>query len=91
MNARNVKAEEKYNELSIVASTIAKDIIKVINMELLDDNELNTMLDNALNEAKRIGMRGEILDIAVTLKMMRNNFLQEMQNRSGNSDEEEDQ
>ena len=47
-------------------------------MEIYDDNELNSILDNALAEAKRIGMRGEILDIAFTLKMLRNNFLQEM-------------
>jgi hypothetical protein len=55
-----------------------------------DDNELNQMLDHALEEAKRIGMRGEIVDIACTLMMMRNNLLQEMQNRTGNSDDEED-
>jgi hypothetical protein len=35
-------------------------------------------------------MRGEIIDVAITLKMMRNNLLQEMQNRSGNSDDEDD-
>ncbi len=88
MSARNVKAEEKYQELSYVAASIAKDIIKVINMELLDDNELNEMLDKALNEARRIGMRGEIIDVAVTLKMLRNNFLTEMQNKTAGSDDE---
>ena len=56
----------------------------------MDDNELNEMLDHALDEAKRIGMRGEIIDVAITLKMIRNNLLQEMQNRTGNSDDEED-
>jgi hypothetical protein len=55
----------------------------------LEDNELNEMLDHALDEAKRIGMRGEIIDVAITLKMMRNNLLQEMQNRTGNSDDED--
>lgn len=88
MNARNLKAEEKYSELSIVASGVAKDLLRVLNMELIDDNELNLMLDNGLNEARRIGMRGEIIDIAVTLKMLRNNFLTEMQNKSANSDDE---
>ena len=56
----------------------------------LDDNELNVLLDNALNEAKRIGMRGEFIDVAITLKMMRNNLLQEMQNKVGQSDDDED-
>jgi hypothetical protein len=76
MSARNLKAEEKYSELSIVASTVARDLMRVLNMETrLDDNELNTLLDHALSEAKRIGMRGEVIDVAVTLKMMRNNLL----------------
>ena len=78
MSARNLKAEDKYQELSYIAQNIAKDLIKVLNMELTDDNELNSMLENALNEAKRIGMRGEIIDVAMTLKMLRNNFLTEM-------------
>ena len=90
MNARNLKAEAKYSELSVLAANVAKDMLKVINMELQDDNLLNKVLDKALAEAKRIGMRGEIIDIAITLKMLRNNLLQEMQGRSGNSDEEED-
>lgn len=88
MNARNIKAEEKYQELSIVAQGVGRDLLRVINMELLDDNELNAMLDNALNEARRIGMRGEIIDVAITLKMLRNNFLTEMQNKTQNSDDE---
>jgi hypothetical protein len=75
MNARNGKAEEKYAELSIIAANVAKNLIRVLNMEVLDDNELNSILDRSLDEAKRIGMRGEIIDAALILKMMRNNFL----------------
>jgi hypothetical protein len=41
----------------------------------MDDNELNELLDSALDQAKRIGMRGEIIDVAITLKMIRNNLL----------------
>lgn len=88
MNGRNIKAEEKYAELSQVAAKVAKDLLKVINMELTDDNTLNNLLESALSEAKRIGMRGEVLDIAVTLKMLRDNFLTEMQNKTGGSDDE---
>lgn len=91
MSARNIKAEDKYSELTLVAQGVARDIIRVLNMDSrFDDNELNLMLDSALDEAKRIGMRGEIIDVACTLLMMRNNLLQEMQNRTGNSDDEED-
>ena len=50
--------------------------MRVLNMDpRMDDNELNLVLDHALSEAKRIGMRGEVIDVAVTLKMMRNNLL----------------
>ena len=70
---------------------IRKYLLRVLNMDpRMDDNELNEILDHALEEAKRIGMRGEIIDVAITLKMIRNNLLQEMQNRTGDSDVEED-
>jgi hypothetical protein len=76
MSARNMRAEEKYSELSVVAQGVARDVIRVLNMDpRLDDNELNGLLDHALLEAKRIGMRGEVIDVAITLKMMRNNLL----------------
>ncbi len=78
MGARNMDAEKKYSELVQVAATVANNLLKVINMEISDDNELNHMLDNSLVEAKRIGMRGEIIDIALVLKTLRNNFLHEM-------------
>ena len=42
MNGRNLKAEHKYAELSQIASKVAKDVLKVINMELTDDNALNS-------------------------------------------------
>ncbi len=91
MSARNLRAEDKYSELSIAAMQVARDLMRVLNMDpRLDDNQMNNMLDHALQEAKRIGMRGEVIDVAITLKMMRNNLLQEMQNRTGQSDEEED-
>jgi hypothetical protein len=71
-----MRAEEKYSELSVVAQGVARDVIRVLNMDpRLDDNELNGLLDHALLEAKRIGMRGEVIDVAITLKMMRNNLL----------------
>ena len=79
MSARNMAAEEKYRELSIIASGVARDLIRVLNMDpKQDDNEHNLKLDKALEKAKRIGMRGEVIDVAVTLKMMRNNVLLEM-------------
>lgn len=34
MNARNAKAEEKYAELSIIAANVAKNLIRVLNMEV---------------------------------------------------------
>jgi len=76
ISCRNLRAEDKYAELTLVAQTVARDLIRVLNMDpRMEDNELNEMLDHALDEAKRIGMRGEIIDVAITLKMMRNNLL----------------
>ena len=76
-----------------MAAQVAKDLLKVINMDpatAADDNELNRVLESALGEARRIGMRGEVVDVGIMLKIMRNNFLQEMQNKSGQSEEEDD-
>jgi hypothetical protein len=50
MMARNLRAEEKYSELSLVAAGVARDLIRVLNMDpRLDENELNDMLDHALD------------------------------------------
>lgn len=76
ISARNIRAEEKYSQLSVVAGGVARDLMRVLNMDpRMDDNELNSLLDRALSEAKRIGMRGDVIDVALSLKMMRNNLL----------------
>ena len=73
-------------------------MLKVVNMEV-DDHTLNKALERGLKEAKRIGMRGDIVDIAITLKMMRDQLLAEMQSKGeeigadgmlGSDDEDED-
>jgi hypothetical protein len=89
MHAKNKKAEEKYYELVKKASEVSHNLLKVINLELSDENELNSMLDKALSDAKKIGMRGEIIDIGYRIKMARDTFLQEMENKTNNSDEED--
>jgi hypothetical protein len=46
ISARNLRAEDKYGELSVVACGVARDLMRVLNMDpRQDDNELNTLLD----------------------------------------------
>jgi len=58
-------------------------------MESKEDNALNSMLDQALLEAKKIGMRGELIDLGSALKLLRDKYLKEMQNKEENSDDDD--
>jgi len=90
MDARNFQAEQEYQKLSITAHGVANNLIKAINMEIHDDNEMLKVLVENIAIAKKIGMRGEVIDIAVTFKALCTKFLQEMlQNR--NEEEDQDQ
>lgn len=52
-----------------------------------ESQQLKSLVED-LNEAKRLGMRGEIIDMANALKVMCTKLLQEMVNHS--SEQEED-
>lgn len=47
-------------------------------MEIHDDHELLRVLVENIEIAKKIGMRGEVIDVAVTLKALCTKLLQEM-------------
>ena len=49
---------------------VSTNLLRAINMEIHDDNELLRMLVENLNKAKDIGMRGEVIDVATTLKAL---------------------
>ena len=78
MNARNEQAEQVYEKLSHQAETVARNLIQAINMEIHDDHELLKVLVENIDIAKKIGMRGEVIDVAVTLKALCTKLLQEM-------------
>ena len=59
-------------------------------MEIHDDSELLKILAENLTRAKEMGMRGEIIDIAETLKSYCLTLLQEMIHRSPDSGDEND-
>jgi hypothetical protein len=40
MNARNIPAEKKYYELANEAQAICQNLLKVMNMEILEDGEI---------------------------------------------------
>lgn len=54
--------------------------MKAINMDHStgSDDKLVQMLVSSLNRAKQIGMRGDVIDIATTLKELCRKLLQEM-------------
>lgn len=91
MNARNTVAEQEYLKLSNTAHSVAENLIKAINMEIHDDNEMLKILVDNIEIAKRIGMRGEIIDVAVTLKALCTKFLQEMIQNANHEEEDPDQ
>lgn len=70
MDSSNKMGQEKYEELKLIAMNVSANLLRAINMEIHDDNELLRMLVENLNRAKDIGMRGEIIDIATTLKAL---------------------
>ena len=90
MSSSNKAGEEKYEVLRVMAMNVSANLMRAINMEIHDDNELlKTLVDN-LKKAKDIGMRGELIDIATTLKALCVKLLQEMLAKTSNSDEEDD-
>lgn len=90
MDSSNEKAEQKYQELKAVAINVSYNLLRAINMEIHDDPELLKVLVENLNKAKEIGMRGEIIDFAKTLKALCLKLLQEMLGKNSNQEEEED-
>jgi hypothetical protein len=70
MDSTNKQAEAKFEELKVIAINVVSNLMKAINMEIHDDNELLNILVVNLEEAKKIGMRGEVIDIATTLKAL---------------------
>ena len=78
MDSTNKQAEAKYDELKAIAMNVAANLMRAINMEIHDDNELLKILVENLNKAKDIGMRGEVIDMATTLKVLCVKLLQEM-------------
>jgi hypothetical protein len=80
MNARNVPGEQKYLKLVEEAQKISVNLMKAINMDLSsgsDDKLLQILVENLIR-AKQIGMRGDVIDIATTLKELCRKLLQEM-------------
>ena len=90
MDSTNKQAEAKYEELKVMAMNVSSNLMRAINMEIHEDNELLKILVENLKKAKDIGMRGELIDIATTLKALCVKLLQEMLAKTSASDEDED-
>ena len=92
MNASNKPAREKYEKLSQEANQIGQDLMRAINMDIGsgNDNQLLQKLVESLNRAKELGMRGEVIDIATTLKALCTKLLQEMVSQAPKDEEDND-
>lgn len=90
MDSTNKQGETKYEELKVIATNVSANLIRAINMEIHDDNELLKILVENLKKAKELNMRGEVIDIATTLKALCVKLLQEMLAKTTNSDDEDD-
>ena len=63
--------------------------VKVINMDMKDDNEMQKVLVQNLKRGKKIGLRGEMIETARHLYILTQKVLSEMKSK-GNSDEGSD-
>ena len=91
MNARNIPAEKKYYELANEAQTIAHQLLKVVNMEIKDDTEMQRLLVQNLKRGKTIGLRGELIDTARHLYLLTEEVLGEMRGKAEAVSDDEDE
>jgi len=91
MNARNIPAEKKYYELANEAQMIAHQLLKVVNMEIKDDNEMQRLLVENLKRGKKIGLRGELIDTARHLYLLTEKVLGEMRGKAAAVSDDEDE
>lgn len=93
MNARNIPAEKEYYRLADRSQALATEIARLTNMDWADDRAMLPALFEKLREAKEIGMRGDLIDIARTLYLLAEKTLKEMrghENAIVQSDDDED-
>jgi hypothetical protein len=91
MNARNIPAEKKYYELANEAHLIAHELLKVVNMEVKDDTEMQRLLVTNLKRGKQIGLRGELIDTARHLYLLTDKVLGEMRGKAAAVSDDEDE
>jgi len=91
MNARNVPAEKKYYELANEAQGIVHSLLRVVNMEIKDDNEMQKLLVQSLKRGKSIGLRGELIDTARHLYLLTEKVLSEMRGKAAAVSDDEDE
>lgn len=78
LGIRHKPAEAKLDELKLQCLSIVEQLHFVLNPRNYKKatlTEVNTKLDSALNHAKRIGLRGELVTAAMTLVNLRTQIL----------------
>lgn len=91
MNARNQPAEKKYYLLANEAASIAHSLLKVLNLEVRDETEMQRLLVQNLKRGKQIGLRGELIDTARHLYLLTEKVLGEMRGQAAAVSDDEDE
>jgi len=91
MSARNIPAEKKYYELASEAQVIAHQLLKVLNLEIKDEAEMQRLLVLNLRRGKQIGLRGELIDTARHLYLLTEKVLGEMRGQAAAVSDDEDE
>jgi|FLMP01.2.fsa_nt_emb hypothetical protein len=66
-----------------MAIDVTNNLMKVLNMEENDDNKALKQLVENLKVAEEIGMRGELIDVALTFKILCTKYLEDMVKHAG--------
>ena len=59
--------------VAINIAQVTERLVKILNLETDEFYKLNDELDICLNQAKNLGMRGNLIDAAMTVKLLRDN------------------
>jgi len=82
-------AEEQMVRLKKKCQKIIANLVAVLNMEIDDENALNELLDTSLEEARKLGIRGDLIDTCIKLQQMRDRYIEEIQEKNLNRFEDD--
>ena len=83
------QGKQKLRKLKKKAEEVGINLVKILNMEIGEEHELNILLDQSLRNAERYGLRGQLIDTCMLLKNTRDKLCKEMTVRFEEEDDED--